>query len=34
MFAVSNGHRCGGCALKLCNGRAEGFDGFALYMVM
>ncbi len=32
--AVGHGFRRVSCALKLCNGRAEGFDGFALYMVM
>ena len=32
MFAV--GYSGGGYSLTLCNGRAEGFDGFALYMVM
>ena len=32
--AFGHGFRRVSCALKLCNGRAEGFDGFALHVVM
>ena len=32
VFAVGCGG--GGYSLKLCNGKAQGFDGFALYVVM